>query len=84
MAKANLNVVSETQFKIETNVPPPATRENRAIRYPFKEMEVGHSFVLTKDQKDQVRSAASYYGSRNSRLYSVRKDGNGYRCWRVA
>jgi len=83
MVKPNLNVVSETAFKIDTDIPAPPSR-SRGGKYPFGAMEVGHSFAFTKDNYVNAAAAASWFGKRNNRKYSIRKDGDGYRCWRIA
>lgn len=80
---ANLKVAARTEFKIEKNalVPPPSGRPRR---YPFGDMEVGDSFWFAAAIYLQAAPAAAYYGKRNNKKFSVRKDGDGYRCWRVA
>jgi len=71
-----------TEYRIEKGVALPTG--NGRKRYPFGEMEVGDSFGFKVDELMRVRAASSYFGTRNGRKYSARKDGSGYRCWRVA
>lgn len=82
MAKEGLKVVSDCHFKIDTHIPPPQLHGRKV--YPFGEMEVGHSFALSTAEHAGVASAASWFGQRNGRKYSVRKEDDHYRCWRVA
>lgn len=73
-------------FQIEDSVPVPA-KNNRCFRYPFNQMEVGYSFVISNANDRRVascRSSAARFGRLNDRKYIVRKDDEGlYRCWRV-
>lgn len=67
---------------IEKNVPLPTFGQRKI--YPLKEMEVGDSFLeddLTKD--NNLRNAASRCGRTYKRKYTVRRDGDGLRCWRT-
>jgi hypothetical protein len=74
-------------FKIEKNVPlPPSMRQRHASAfYPFGEMQIGDSFRVSGAAKaKRAGNAANAYGRRNSKKFLLRKDGDGYRCWRVA
>lgn len=59
---------------IEKDVPLPA-------KYPFAAMEVGDSFTTNNHT---AVAAASSYGRRNGMKFASRKNGSGYRIWRVA
>jgi hypothetical protein len=72
-----------TGFKIEKNVPVTDNRSHRAV-YPFGQLEVGDSFPLGNAILENVRAAASYYGTRHGKKFTVRKTPAGSRCWRVA
>ena len=55
--------------------------------YPFEEMEVGDFFLVDslKASVDNARYAASWYGKREKKKFSVRKLKDGeFRCWRMA
>lgn len=70
-------------FKIEKNVPRP--HYNAHGKYPFKDMEVGDSFLINDNTKYQaVGNAASVFGKIHKRKFSIRKTPEGHRCWRVA
>lgn len=70
-------------FKIEKNVPPAKRFVHRI--YPFDVMEIGDSFYahahLTPLEK--LRPAASYYGKRHNKKFSVYRVDGGFRCWRI-
>lgn len=69
-------------YEVEKNVP--MTRKSDAV-YPFGKMEVNDSFRFDGDEKDvkTVRSAASMHAARTGSKFSVKKDGESYRVWRV-
>lgn len=76
-------------FKIEKNVPLSEAAQRKYKRWPFAEMKIGDSFYLSLKDAGQngvvVRPAASYFGIRNRDYkFTVRKDGEGYRVWRIA
>lgn len=56
---------------------PPASQ---AGRYPWKSMEVGDSFYA-----EMKRPGAFHTAARHQKIkISYRKEGNGYRVWRIA
>jgi len=68
-------------FTIETDVPAPVR-----IKYPFREMEVGESFVQPDlELGRKLRGIIYQYGLRNGKKFSVKLDpeGPGYRVWRI-
>jgi hypothetical protein len=66
-------------YKIEKGVPLPDTL--RTPTYPFKEMEIGDSFfVESRSKKAGIHSTAKHYGI----TITIRKQGSGFRVWRVA
>lgn len=73
--------LTSSQFKIEKNVPNPSNKQNG---YPFGEMDVGDSFLVT-DPRDILRvvSAVSYFGKRNNKKFSIRAEGESKRVWRT-
>ncbi len=75
-----------TEVTIEKNIPVPVTN---TFKYPFEEMEVGDSFLISGDEAvRKLRSAAAYHSRRSEAKYSVRSvsegDSVGVRCWRIA
>lgn len=50
-------------------------------KYPFGQMLVGQSFLCTDHIR--VRASASDYGKRHGKKFSVRKEGEMYRCGRI-
>ncbi len=75
-------------FEVDTNIPIPEKRLGRQRVYPFGDMEVGHSFAVRGDDPviaNRVAAAASYYGKRKGKKFSVLKiSDTHHRCWRVA
>lgn len=65
-------------YNVERDVKMPEQRGRSSV-YPFGEMEVGDSFAFEAETRHNVQRAASAYGSRNNKKYSVR----GLRCWRT-
>lgn len=72
------------EIKIEKNIPIP-NRERHVSKYPFGKMKVGDSFFLlaTDTNANKIRSAAAWYAVRNGFKFTVRKEGEGVRCWRI-
>lgn len=73
-------------YQIEKNVPlPPKSQPGRKEKYPFREMEVGDSFLVT-DQKKQpsVTGAGKKYGMTFVSRTVVEGGVKGYRVWRTA
>lgn len=69
------------KVKIDKNVPLPA---HHLQIYPWREMEVGDSFLVPTDTKSaSLRVIASRNGRELGRTFSVRKTPEGFRCWRV-
>ncbi len=70
---------SVTEYRIE-NIP---VIRPRMEKYPFDKMKVGQSFYF-KAEPARVRAAAWAHAKRHGGSYSIVKDGDGYRCGRVA
>ena len=69
-------------------IPPPNTTNGSRRIYPFREMEIGDSFLVPVDgdkklQQARIGSAASYYGKRNNKRFVTRTVDGGARVWRV-
>ena len=71
-----------SEFKIDKDVPIPEGAGKKSYKYPFSEMEVGDSF-FTDVLREKLYPAASYYGKRNGKKFSIRKMEGGYRVWRI-
>ena len=65
---------------------------NRRTVYPFKEMEVGDSFLVTPADYEELRTvarrippSANRFGKNHNMKFSIRlmKKENGIRVWRV-
>lgn len=64
-------------FTIDKHIPVPRFQG----KYPFKEMEVGDSFTA---DDPKVIVAARSFGNRFGKKFTARRNGPGYRVWRVA
>lgn len=72
-------------IKIDKGIPltdgPP---KGRNMKYPWDVMEIGDSFLSEMKTAAAVTSAVSRAGHVYKRKFTARKDGNGFRVWRVA
>lgn len=74
-------------FAIEKSIPIPV--RSRDSRYPFKEMDVGDSFMVEFEATPpiivtrRVRSAVSSYQKKSLAKFTVRTFDDGLRVWRV-
>lgn len=78
-------------FKIEKNVKMDQWRE-RIRKYPFKEMDIGDSFLFPCSESERekhtarytIYAAIGYFKKKNSGYkFSVRSVDGGFRVWRV-
>jgi len=68
-------------IEIEKNIPIPPDRHNV---YQFGTMTVGDSSFWNVDGRERLASAASNYGRRTKKKFTVRAvKGGGYRVWRT-
>lgn len=85
-----------SDFQVEKDVPIPEGRQGRESKYPFREMEVGDSFLvapevdeLLGEQEDfakvrgRVSNVAYKYGKEHDKKFTVRQVEEGIRVWRV-
>lgn len=72
---------AEEQIKIESDIPYPK-RLSLAEKYPFGKMKVNDSFYTELSRK-LIAGAASRYGRRNNKRFSIRSEGSGCRVWRI-
>lgn len=68
--------------KIEKNVPIPPKENLR--KYPVYEMEVGDSFFVPDTETQRVSRRIQKFQQRTKARFSVRKEGNGARVWRIS
>ncbi len=71
-------------IKIERGIPVPLNSVKRSSKYPLREMEVGDSFSIPKDQRLQLSSYMTSAGRDMNAKFISRQDGNIVRVWRVA
>lgn len=71
-------------IEIEKDVPLPTLRADRN-RYPFAEMAVGDSFLVSGERSPQKASSACVWtAKKDGRKYVSRTVEGGVRVWRVA
>jgi len=72
------------EFIIEDDVPVPPHQTRR--NWPFDKLKVGQSFHVGFEVgtiKASLAGSASRYGKVNGKRLIVKKDGDGFRVWRV-
>lgn len=69
-------------FIVEKNVAYPLPLRDKP-RYPFATMKLGDSFSFSKEYATKIRSAAWAAGEKYNAKFSVRKEGFGFRVWRI-
>lgn len=77
-----MNAISNMPIRIEKGIPLPNTASRS--KYPFAAMEVGDCFYAAQPMA-KVRAGVEYYRKSNpSFKASIRTEGAGSRCWRIA
>lgn len=69
-------------IQIETGVPVP--KHSPLRRYPFSDLAVSESFLVTDSNSNSICANASRTGKKLGRKFHVRKTKDGIRVWRVA
>lgn len=69
-----------SMIKIDKGIPMPEPKRNRG--YPWKELEVGDSFLIPGKSGQQGSSSASF--RLHPKTFAARRDGDGWRIWRTA
>lgn len=78
------------KIKIEKDIPIPKYTRGPIAKYPFSKMEIGDSFFIHSQKQSRAVSSCSIMWARHfnkknkeERKFSTRKQGKGYRCWRI-
>ena len=66
-------------IKIDTNIPVPTVG-----KYPWDQLEVGHSFFVQTANFNTLRSGCYSAGKRLSRRFKAGRVEGGVRVWRLA
>lgn len=69
------------KYQIESGVPMPINLRN--VKYPFKTMEIGDSFIIDNVNAKIIHNAAYAFGKRNNKKFTVRTNDGTARIWRV-
>lgn len=76
------------EIQIERGVPVPAKKwsgTGRRAVYPWREMEVGDSFIFRKKTKKSTAFSLAYRaGKMGGRKFIIRTMAEGIRCWRMS
>ncbi len=65
------------KIEIEKGIPIPPPRRHRKSQYPWDSMEAGDSFFTTKPTGKNLAA------QRLGRRFTVRREGDGRRVWRI-
>lgn len=85
MSEAKLKLVGGAEIKIEKGVPVPPRRTRKGIsKYPFRQMEVGDSFLMPDYTVVRAWGILGPYAKRLGQKYTVRTVEGGARVWRVS
>lgn len=74
-------------IRVDKHIPLPNRigGSGRPARYPWKNMNVGDSFVFPKEVKRSTAQSLTYKtGKTNGRRFAIRTVAEGIRCWRLA
>lgn len=74
------------KYKIEKGVPILETRGTRTEEYPFRDLEIGDSFLIpspSSKEKQSILSQAYNRGKKLNRRFVTRTVPEGLRVWRV-
>ena len=62
----------------------PMTAAPSRSRYPFKQLQIGQSFLVPRDQEKTLRAATAYFNSRNrDKKITCQYVDNGIRVGRI-
>lgn len=67
-------------IRIESGIPMPPSR----TKYPYAQLAVGDSFSVELSKARSVSACVRAHARRTGYRYSVRRDGDCVRVWRVA
>ena len=77
-----MTTTHRTKFKIEKGIPMPSSRNGSF--YPFDQMRVGDSFVVTGEQCKSIHQTIYYQNIKSGMKFTGRKlDEGKYRVWRI-
>ena len=73
-------------FEIDKSIPIPRDGRGMTVKYPFREMEVGDSFLISAEliPKTWVKNFCAATAHHRPKKFTMRKiDENSYRVWRI-
>lgn len=79
-----LKVAASNETKIEKGVPLPSKVAPNG-RYPFGTMEIGDSFVVEEGAMKRTSAVGYAFAHTHApKKFIFRREGDHYRCWRIA
>lgn len=74
------------QYQVDENIPmPPRKRgSGRKSRYPFEQLEVGQSFLVTDRKYASIGSTVARRNKQGEPKFAARTVNDGVRVWRTA
>lgn len=84
-AKTMSDTEDNSEFKIEKGIPitRPLNGPGSGSKYPFKELEIGDSFLVPNKTTNAFAASVSYWGRRLKRKFTSRATEGGVRVWRI-
>ncbi len=75
----------ENKYTIEKGITLKSIPRDFAEPFPFMQMEIGDSFFVGTEKKiaQRCQSASFHIRKKTGKVFSTRKTGDGYRCWRT-
>jgi len=70
------------ELQIEKGIPIPEGNQSEKYVHLFRKMDVGDSFFVSGNAQTSVMGCAIHY-FKGSGYVKTRKEGNGYRVWRI-
>lgn len=69
-------------MQVDKNIPLPNAKTS-GNKYPWRQMEVGDSFLVQNREHANVCSVAANAGKRYGMKFATRKEADGVRVWRI-
>lgn len=70
-------------IKIEKSIPLPDKRSLNNNKYPYKEMDVGDSFIVSGKKVANISSSSRYWHRKTGFTFICRTVEGGVRIWRI-
>jgi len=72
-----------SDFKIEKGIPVKVA--GSSSKYPFKDMDIGDSFIIKNiSSRATLSSSIRSFSLKTGKTFITRRDGDGIRVWRIS